>query len=442
MKCTAIVLLAVYLWNGCLLADEPTSNATDATKEVTTQREDPTVELSGVFQSTRVSEVKLEMKHVASLTLKKVVPHGTKVENEQSIVWFDTEQLDKQLEETKRKVKLAELDMEEAEFDHQQFLQTQELDRAAANQAWQAAKQAYDNYVEFDRDYDVESAKFSRRSAREQLEYALEDLRQLERMYKEDELTEESEELVLDRARRNVESIRFRLRSTEEQTERQLSQSLPRERKQRESTYKRAEMEHDKALLSLRIARQKRNVELAKKKQELADLQKELTELRDERMHHVLVAPQAGIVYHGQLQRGQLPDKPSSLEEDTTINKGQTILTIVGPGKLRIHADVPESDIAKLSVGMRGVAVPTSYPETELSATIETLDSVPYVKGKFGCVITVKLSNDLKIVPGMTCQLKFKGLSETGQHASPSDSKDGDKTDGDSTDDKKESPQP
>ena len=46
-------------------------------------------------------------------------------------------------------------------------------------------------------------------------------------MYKEDDLTEASEEIVLKRARQAVENAQFRLEGVEISTERSITQSLP-----------------------------------------------------------------------------------------------------------------------------------------------------------------------------------------------------------------------
>ena len=112
--------------------------------------------------------------------------------------------------------------MEEDEAAYVAFKAGQVLDKAAAERALKLAKQAFDNYQQVDRDRSVANANFSLKSAEASLANAMEELKQLEQMYKEDELTEESEEIVLKRAQQAVESAEFRFEGTKVQTERTL----------------------------------------------------------------------------------------------------------------------------------------------------------------------------------------------------------------------------
>lgn len=388
--------------------DEKKAEPEGAQKTETAKTETPKVTISGVFESEQAAKVKVNLKQAAGVKVKKIVPHGTQVKKGEPVVWFDTEDIDKQLKEAESKYQVAELSMEETKFDFNQFMETQRLDREEAERNWQAAKQAYDAYVEFERKYDIESAEFGLASAKFQLEYAQEDLRQLERMYKEDELTEESEELILKRAKRDVESSEFRLKNTEFRTQQALEQTLPREKAVRESQLARAQMAYDKAMLSLRIAKQKKEIEFSEAKDKLDQQQKDLTELREDRKQHVLEAPEDGLVYHGDIDRGQMAEKRSALEQGTAVNKDQILVTIVSPRRLKIRLDVGEADVLKLREGLQGTAIPTALADVKLPVKVESVSAVPYAKGKFDCELSVDMQQAAGIMPGMGCAVTFE----------------------------------
>ena len=83
------------------------------------------------------------------------------------------------------------------------------------------------------------------------LEYSQDELDQLEKMYTEDELTEESEEIVLKRARRSVESAeRSRDRSLL-RVQRQREMDVPREKIQKEEALKRDQVSYDRSQITL-----------------------------------------------------------------------------------------------------------------------------------------------------------------------------------------------
>ena len=69
---------------------------------------------------------------------------------------------------------------------------------------------------------------FSVKSAVEYLEYAKEELRQLEKMYRSKDLTEETEEIILRRTRFQVESSEVQLKEAELRRDVTLKVELPR----------------------------------------------------------------------------------------------------------------------------------------------------------------------------------------------------------------------
>ena len=67
------------------------------------------------------------------------------------------------------------------------------------------------------------------KSSREYLDYTKEELRQLEKMYRSKDLTEETEEIILRRQRFQVESREQYLKEAELQRDQKLKVDLPRQ---------------------------------------------------------------------------------------------------------------------------------------------------------------------------------------------------------------------
>jgi hypothetical protein len=70
-------------------------------------------------------------------------------------------------------------------------------------------------YFDKQRPFDLKVLAFSLQSSKDRLEYAEEELRQLEKMYEADDLVEESEAIVLKRARNSVEAAKMSLASAQ-----------------------------------------------------------------------------------------------------------------------------------------------------------------------------------------------------------------------------------
>lgn len=370
--------------------------------EDTKGEESAEVTLNGIFEAVLSSEVSAGTKKLNSLLISRIVPHGTSVRKGQTIVWFDTEDIDEKIKEAEISLRLARLTLDEDEFNYEQFLASQKLDRAAADRSRLAAKQEYDNYQRVDRDRNIASAEFSLVSSEQSLANAMEELKQLEQMYKEDDLTEESEEIVLKRAQQAVASAEFRLEGTKILTSRTLKQTVPRQTQQAEESLARAELAWQKAVRSLEKARQRQEIEMNRKRDKFRKEQEALETMQAERKMLVLTAPHDGIVYHGELSRGKLSDKASSLEEGATVTGQQVIATIVNPSKLQVRVDLTEALRSKVTVGMRGPLKPAAWSGQDLAARVKSVGSVPFANNKFDCVLSVTGKVD-GIAPGTGC---------------------------------------
>ena len=53
----------------------------------------------------------------------------------------------------------------------------------------------------------------------------------------------------------------------------------------------------------------------------------------------------------GQLNRGKLGDKPSTLKAGSSVNNKQVLGTLVRTGNLQIRGDVPEQLLRRVNVG-------------------------------------------------------------------------------------------
>ena len=165
-----------------------------------------TITIDGVVTGRTIVELTADAKQLGGLEIQKILPSIELVKKGQPLVWFETKPLDKKMEDAETALKLAELTLKEAEFDYEAFVKSSELDLQAATRKRDRARQDYDYYQKVDRPGQLEQAEQSLISSRFSFESAREEYEQLLQMYKEDDLTEESEEIVLRRAKRSMES--------------------------------------------------------------------------------------------------------------------------------------------------------------------------------------------------------------------------------------------
>ena len=153
------------------------------------------------------------------------------------------------------------------------------------------------------------------------------------RCTRRDDLTEESEEIVLKRAKQSVEFAEYRLEGTVIQSDRAVKQDVPRSQAKQDDSLARAELTYQKAIRDLASARQRRDIEINRKRDKFKDQKEEVDELKEERKRVALASSMDGIVLHGKLTRGKLSEKPSLLEEGSKATAKQTLATVVSPDK-------------------------------------------------------------------------------------------------------------
>ncbi len=377
-----------------------------------------TVKINGVFESAKAVELKVGSEQIKTLVIEKIAPQGKMIEKGQNVVWFKTEAIDKQIKEAEVELKLAQLLLQDAEFKHEQFLVTQKLDREVAERTRHRAQKDYDHYVKVDREYQLKSANYTLKYAEDALENVQEELNQLEKMYRQDELTEESEEIVLKRARRDVENAMFRLEGSRNQHKRTIEETLPRNDVEQEERLKRAEMAYEAAIKDLEIARQRRDLELRKQQAKLAEQKSNYDKLVAERKNMVIQAPIAGVVLHGALNRGAQAERTSNLDPGKSVTAEQVIATISPLRPMRVRMSVAESEVRHIQVGADVKVTANMFPNDSFPGKVQSLSAVPFSGNKFDCVVTIspgKIAEKLVLTTG--CRVEIPNLDPASEPA-------------------------
>jgi HlyD family secretion protein len=371
------------------------------------------VVLQGVFESDRMTEVSIRPKAWAMpLVIESALELGTPVKKGDILVELDRSKIDKAIDDAEVESTLATLALKHAEEELPILEKSLPVDLAAADRSKAQADQDLQKFLEIDRTHSERNAHFSVKRSVEYLEYAKEELRQLEKMYRSKDLTEETEEIILRRTRFQVEQSDFFRKEAELQRDQTLKVDLPRqEERLRESAVKLAiDLEKARSLLPLSV-NQKR-LALTKLKHDNARLAEKLADLRQDRSNMTVHAPADGLVYYGRCERGHW--SPASvaarLHKGGVIMSDEVFMTIVSPRSLAVRATVDEKDLANLTgpKELKGVVIPASDPDRRLPARLTSILPVPRDAGKFEATVAVDLDPDqAAIKPGMACTIKL-----------------------------------
>jgi len=390
---------------------EKTPPAKPATHTVKRELFKVEVSLKGAFEAQSMTEIVVRPDQWKTLQVLKAVEHGRTVAKGDVLVQFDLEEIDRAIADQRTSQRLSELTLEQTEKSLRALEETTPLDLAATERSKQYANEDLERYFEVDLPMSKEYAEFMLKSAQQSLEYQQEELRQLEKMYKADDLTEETEEIILKRQRDAVERAEFYLEQAKLRHQETLEVQLPREEERIKRDTLRQNISSDKSLATLPLALSQQQLELDKLKVAHARGEEKLEKLLADRDAMTVRSPTDGVVYYGKYVRGTWSGATSAADNlrlGGKISPGDVFMTIVKPRPVRVRATVAEKDLHWMRPGLRGTVVPTGYPDLKLNCSVTKIATVPFTAGSFAAWLKVSLSRDADaLMPGMACSVKL-----------------------------------
>jgi HlyD family secretion protein len=407
-------------------ADRPaTARADEAAKKDDAKKDVPatqtikkgllkiTVELDAVFEGAETREVMLRPEEWTALTVLRAVPHGTVVRKGDVLLELETDKLDRAITDARTDLTITNLALQQSEEQLKALEKTTPLDLESGERAAKVAEEDRKYYFDVERPFSIKSAEFTLKSTKEQLEYELEELRQLEKMYKADDITEETEAIVLKRGRDAVDRAKFGLEAAQVAYDSTMAFGLPRKDISVKESTARKLLEWEKSKVTLPMDLQRQRLELEKLRWQRSQAEERLNRLvSDRKKQMTAVAPIDGVVYYGKILRGRPGDSTGfadMLRPGGVIQQqNPIILTVVQPRPMFVRANVPETELHDMRPNVPGVATPTAYPDLKLPVTLDTTSDIPVSPGVFDARLTVDLKGKTKLLmPGMTCKVKL-----------------------------------
>lgn len=371
------------------------------------------ISLAGVIEAQNMTPVTIQTEVWKTLTVLDAVEHGARVKKGDSLARLDLDGINAEIADQENAQKSGELALTLARAELKSTEEITPIDLAAAERAKQVADEDLKRFLEFQRPLNEKSARFALKISEQNLEYQNEELKQLEKMYKADDLTEETEEIILKRARNDVDQAKFGVELAQSRTNETLETSLPRQEIALKEAARReaVALERAKSSLPLGPTRARLNLQML----ELSQRQgaNRLTKLKSDRERMSVKAPVDGIVYYGRCERGKwstanLSATDGKLTHGASLTPNVAFMTIVAERPVFVRAAAEEKNLQSLHVGMAGRAESVAYPNLSLGAKVTSLAAIPMADGKFDAKISIELGEEAKaLMPGMTCNVKL-----------------------------------
>ncbi len=364
-----------------------------------------TVDLEGVFVAKEMAEIELDSEQLSSFEVVEAVEHGQEVRKGQELVVFKREDYEEQLEKKERAMRLAEISLRETELE----VEALQASFPIAEEALQVEKRRSDEdfayYFKVDQEWDRKMAEMSLRSSEFSVENQREEVEQLEKMYGADDLTEETEEIVLRRARFQLEMAEINFARTKLRFERNMETLLPRVEEDLKRSAKLEEIQFRQTEKAMPLELEQAELSLEQEQIALEEKREDLEEFREDEQWLTIKSPASGVVYLGEYKDGAFSGGSAlaeSLKEGEKVAKGTVLMTIVQLRPMEVKTKVAEKELHWVKKGTAGEAKPVAYPDLELSTKIEWINRIPSVDGDFAATLSVDLPKDADpLVPGM-----------------------------------------
>ena len=366
--------------------------------------------IAGVFESAEMAEVAIRPEEWTAFEVVEVVEPGTMVAAGDTLVRFDTEDFDEALAEMERAREASYISLRADEEELRILEQTTPLDLAAAERAKLVADDELKHFIDVAMSLSVRGAEYSLKSSQFNVEYSEEELKQLEQMYAADDLTEESEEIILLRSRRDVETSRFYLENAQINYQRTVDVTIPRQLVDLTEGATRTSIALDRALATLPMALSLKQLEVAAALRARTKSDEQFAKLQQDRAWLTVTAPTDGIVYYGQCVRGQWSSAAvaAALRPEGTVAPKQVIMTIVKPRPMFVRASLPEASLHLVAAGIAGRATPTAWPNLRVPVAVEQVSVLPAADGTYDVRLSAEAGDDVAaVLPGMTASIKL-----------------------------------
>ena len=353
--------------------------------------------------------IQIEPETWADFQIIEVTPHGKPVAKGDVLVRFDAEAIDQKLADLRRSIAAGTLSIAQAELDLKHLQETTPHKLDAYRRAAEVAKEEHTYFTKTRRKATEEAAAQELERRKQMLSNQQEELRQLGKMYDADDLTEDTEEIILTRQKDDVAAAEFALRMEVLDHKRTLDITLPRE------AINLANNERDTALNLLKatedfpraISLQQIEVETLKTSHQRE--KETLAKLEKDRALFEIKAPAEGMFFHGPIENGRWStgDLVKSLVEHGRPAANRPFATFVpASAKLGLVAFLDEATARSIKPDIAGTATLGGREDIEIPVKLTNLATTPGPDATYRADLAATWPKEITPVTGATAQVR------------------------------------
>ena len=343
-------------------------------------------------------------KGTSDIFLLGIMPQGSSVKKGESVAQADFRILDNSIEDYERAIKSKNLEVLKLRY----ALDQQKERSALALQKYQTAlTRTQKDFLEKRKARMLAEEEERVNKALRHMSYKQEELNQLTKMYKDDQVAEETEEIILKRLKNELGESEFAVQGAKLVAELAKLRNIHRLGEDYATAVKEKQMDLEQARKQADFDLEQKKIALTEAEVSLRRLQNKYNELKADREMASFKAPENGILLYG----GYVADKWVAIPVAEKLKPGgklgafDKIATIVPPdSELIVQATLPDST----ATPKVGETVVIKITNMQIPGVITEASPIPGADGKRRIIITPKVPASQIFAPGLPVQVTIK----------------------------------
>jgi multidrug resistance efflux pump len=366
----------------------------------------PTIELEATFESPEAVEIRLRPESFSGeLKVLKVAAAGEAVKHGTIVLAIDPDPLEKLVAAAENDLRVARSALVRAEADAKIGEKSDAQSLAMSTDAVRNAETALKVFETVEGPQMITQVELMTKARRDAVSDQEEELAQLEKMYKSEELTNATAEIVVRRAKRTLGRSRIWLKMAEEDEKVAREVTHP----QRLKTFQYSVETARRSLESLKVAQAhgkvSREAELFRSRTSAEQAEERVAKLRKDLEGLTIRSPLDGRVFYGQYAQGAWTTADQvapSLRPGERVMAGQVLMTVCGAAG-RARAILAEASYFDVAAGQAASIVPTALPDAKVEGRVTAKAAASAARGvAAGFEVKLELREPhAEILPGM-----------------------------------------
>ncbi|HEX4054419.1 MAG TPA: biotin/lipoyl-binding protein [Tepidisphaeraceae bacterium] len=372
---------------------------------------DLALDFKGVFDPVQSFEVRLNpRRYHDDFIIHHVVAPGMKVSKGDVLLELDTDKIDAAIAAAQNELNIARANLAKAQSDVRLGEQADAQSMSTAKQQLVDSQTTLKRWDDIDSSIALLANSMVSRFSDYYVENDTDELNELKKMYKSEDLTNETADIVMKRAVRVLDLEKLTSKTAHAATERYADFEAAVQREQLVNGVDQQSI----GVAQLNAAQVQgsdlRQTSLVTAQAAEEEARKNFDQLQRDREFFSVASGIDGVVVYGSFQqKAWKPIEPAQLAPGEKVQADQVLLTVYSPGKLGLIAECPENQVGYFSAGTKVRITPQAMPDLTYDGTCRTPPVISETQGSEQIFnIAVDLPPvDQRLAPGYRADVNY-----------------------------------